>query len=304
MTDLRHPAWIVDRARVSARVLERFDEVVGFPGTIVRVDSVTTGWQLPDGLPAPALPAPQLVELDWAARERGTVEPVWWCDDGVLLARWNRYDAETFYLLSDPDLLNNGGLGRGDNARLVLALLDELGCRGGGVLLDETLHGHTLASSSTSALLRPPLVFVTLHLVLLALALLWFANGRFGTPPSPLRARRDGKAFLIANTASLLLVGKHHEHLLQRYLTQSLREVARARQVPATGRREAVALRLDRLPAAGKPKPSTRCASFSARSKSVTTEADLARLAAEIHAWKLEMLHGTHGPARNRRPAA
>ena len=154
------------------------------------------------------------------------------------VGRWRRYEAETFYILADPDLLNNGGLGRGENARLMLHLLREMEADAGGVLVDETLHGFSLATSPTAALTRPPLVWITLHLVLLAAALLWLANGRFGTPPSPLRARRDGKAFLIANTASLLLVGRHHQHLLGRYLTQSVREAKSGREPqgnPAVG---------------------------------------------------------------------
>lgn len=305
VADPFRPAWVAGRDRVPPRAHERLLEVIGLPAEIVHADSMAaTGWHLPDGLPAPELPAPQLLELDAAAAAEGEIEPLWWCDAGVLLARWRRYERETFYILADPDLLNNGGLGRGENARLVLSLVDDLTPGDGAVVVDETLHGFSRASSPTSALLRPPLVWVVLHLLLLAAGLLWLANGRLGTPPSPLRARRDGKAFLIANTASLLLVGRHHEHLLRRYLNQTVREIARARQVAATGSRERVVARLDRLPGAGSPRPSERCASLAARSTSVGTEAELARVATEIHAWKLEMLHGTHRPARNRRPAA
>ena len=207
-TDPLRPRWILARGRVPASAHDRLRAVIELPAEIVQIDSLAaTNWQLPDGLPAPDLPAPQLLVLDAVDEEAGILEPIWSCDEGVLLASWHRHEGEVFYILSDPDLLNNGGLSRGENAHLVLALLESLGARDGGVLLDETLHGYTLASSSIAALLQPPLIFLTLHLVLLALCLLWLANGRFGTPPSPLRARRDGKAFLIANTASLLLVG-------------------------------------------------------------------------------------------------
>jgi len=298
----RRPGWVADRRPLAPATLERVCALFELPARAFTAADAPTGWQLTDDLPPPVLDRPQLLEP--LAAGDGELEPVWWCDQGVLLARWERGLAEEFYVLSDPGLLNNAGLGRGANARLVLALLAALGAPPGGVLIDETLHGHAVAPAPAAALLRPPLLWLTLHLLLLALVALWTANARLGRPHRRERAGRDGKAFLVASTASLLLIGGHRGHLLRRYLDHAVRTVARARHVPATGSVADVAARLDRLPGVGTPAPSVRCARLAARADHDLDTGGLLAAAREVHTWTREMRHGTRRPARDRRPAA
>ncbi len=298
--------WIGGRAELPTSTVDAVAEVLELPGEVTRPQAVPTGWDLPADLPPPTLERPQLLRA--ADAGNGRLVPLWSCDQGMLLARWERqYAEETVLVLSDPDLINNLGLGRGANARLALAALALAGAPPGPVLIDETLHGHALPRSPGAALLRPPLLWLLLHLILLALAALWSANQRFGRPAPAARAGRDGKAFLVASTASLLLVGGHRGHLLRRYLEHAVRGAARARHVSATGPPGEVARRLDRLPAAHRAPAmaaATLCDRMLARADQPLDAAGLLAAAREIHAWTREMHHGTRRPARDHRPAA
>ncbi len=298
--------WIGGRAELPTSTVDAVAGMLELPGRVVRPSAPLTGWDLPEDLPLPTLADPQLLQATDAGN--GRLEPVWSCDQGLLLARWERqYTEETVLVLSDPDLFNNLGLGRGANAQLALAALALAGAPPGPVLIDETLHGHALPRSPGAALLRPPLLWLLLHLGLLALALLWWANQRFGDPAPATRAGRDGKAFLVASTASLLLVGGHRGHLLRRYLDHSIRGAARARHVPATGPLRGVARRVDRLPGARRGPSAgaiTLCDRMLARADRPLAAGGLLAAAREIHAWTREMHHGTRRPARDHRPAA
>ncbi|MEZ4386916.1 MAG: hypothetical protein R3D98_04955 [Candidatus Krumholzibacteriia bacterium] len=298
----QRPGWIRARAAVPDTVLGRVRSLLPLPARLPLVEAAaTSGWHLPDGLAAPDLPAPRLLSHEAMDAQ---LQPVWWCDQGVLLARLVDEDFADFLVLSDPDLLNNQGLGRGGNAALVMRMLDDLGVQDHGVLIDETLHGYTLAGSPLAAVLRPPLVWITLHVLLLAGLLLWQANAGLGSPRTAVRPGRDGKAFLVANTASLLLVGGHRGHLLRRYLLHALQEVARARRVPIVGTAAELAARLDRLPGLAAPRPGDLCRRYEIMATGHLAPAALLRAARAIHAWKREMLHGDHHAARDGRPAA
>jgi hypothetical protein len=297
----RRPRWIGDRVQATDAA-SRFRDLARMPVSVVRTADSLQGWSMPADLPTPVVDTPQLLEP--ASSGDGWLEPVWACDQGILLARWHRYEAETFYVLSDPDLLNNAGLGRGANARLLVALLEAIGAPPGTVVMDETLHGHALPAAPGAALLRPPLLWVSLHLLLLAGLALWWANLRTGGPRRTARAGRDGKAFLVASTASLLVMSGHRGHLLARYLDHAVRAVARARHLPATGTVTDVAARLDRLAPAGAERPTDLCARIRGRTEKTLDAAGLLTAAREIHTWTREMLDGTRRPARDRRPAA
>lgn len=153
------------------------------------------------------------------------------CDDGVLVARHELEGGPEVWVISDPDILNNQGLDRADNAVLVYQLLTrELAAT--GVVFDETIHGFNRAPGLLSELRSFPLVLAVLQGLLLAGIVLWAGMGRFGKPLPPGTGLAPGKEVLIDNTARLLAGGGHAADSLTRYFRQTTRAVAAAHFLP------------------------------------------------------------------------
>lgn len=218
------------------------------------------------------------------------LEPVVACRGGSLIARLATEEKPAIYLISDPDLLNNHGLGKGANAEVVVSFLTrEL--RAGGVVFDETIHGLTRNTGLLAEALRFPMVLGTLQGVVLLGAVLWAGMGRFGKPlppPSPLSA---GKEILIDNTAKLLTNGGHAVDSLAQYFRQTTRAVAAHYFLPPDLPEPERLARLQKLTAArgyalslgeveqsiGRVPPGPRGAEVAAR------------IARRLYHWRLEM---------------
>jgi hypothetical protein len=148
-------------------------------------------------------------------------EPVVACAGGTLIAR----RGPRTFLIADPDLLNNQGLGRAGNAEAVYQLLaHDTGAT--GVVFDETIHGFDRVPGLLAESLRFPLVLGVLQSLLLLGAVLWAGMGRFGKPLPAAPALAAGKEVLIDNTAKLLASGGHAGDSLLRYFRQTTRAVA------------------------------------------------------------------------------
>lgn len=155
------------------------------------------------------------------------LKPLVWSRDGILVARWRSRDPATrIYLVSDPDVISNHGLARGDNPLVVLRLLQaELDAR--ALNVDEVVHGFTRERPFLSELMRFPLVLGVAHLTLLLLLVLWAGMGRFGKPSSPPSRIQAGKLALIHNTADLLSFRAKAADSLLRYFDEMVLAVAR-----------------------------------------------------------------------------
>ena len=167
--------------------------------TLVRPVTPATAWT--GELPVPTLDQPQLLKSP-------VLRPLLATADGMLVGELAEEDWRVI-VVSDPDLLETHGLGRGDNALLVVRLLERLGAGARPVVLDETLHGYDLQPSIARELLRFPLVLATLQAGLTALLLAWAALVRFGRPRRPAPLLRAGTGFLVESTAGLLQHGGH-----------------------------------------------------------------------------------------------
>jgi len=139
--------------------------------------------------------------------------------------------------LSDPSALTNRHLKEADNAVLAVNLagvfsvrrLDLASLAKGPVYFDEYHHGLREKRSLASVLVRPPLLWVTLQVVLALLLFLHAASRRFG-PPAPLareRAHRASREY-VAAMASLYQSAGARGVVLQRLAQGFRREVARA----------------------------------------------------------------------------
>ncbi|MBW8873991.1 MAG: hypothetical protein JF614_03440 [Acidobacteria bacterium] len=154
------------------------------------------------------------------------LEPVIQCDGGLLVARRPaRSGRPQVVVIADPDLLNNQGLGRGENAAAVYQLFArELAAQ--GVVFDETVHGFNRTPGLLAEALRFPMVLAVLQGLVLLGVVLWAGMGRFGKPLPAAAGLAAGKAVLIGNTAELLAGGGHAADSAMRYFQQTTRAVA------------------------------------------------------------------------------
>lgn len=187
---------------------------------------------------APSLALPQVLSADDLH-----FEPLLATPEGLLAAKVRDVP---LYLVADPDLLNTSGLARGDNALYAHRLLvDRLEAR--SFVVAEEIHGYAVTPSIWRALLRPPLVLVTLHLTALVVLVLWAGTGRFGRPlPAPPRVA-PGKGTLVENTALLLAAGAHYDESVDQYLQWTARRTAERFSIPTGGGLRRLVARLARL---------------------------------------------------------
>lgn len=105
----------------------------------------------------------------------------------------------------DPDLINNYGMSRLENAELGERLIvNALHGESQTVVFDLTLNGLGRSRSLLTLAFEPPFLAATLCLMLAVLVLGWRAFNRFGPPLLGTRALAFGKRALVSNAAGLI----------------------------------------------------------------------------------------------------
>ena len=226
-------------------------------GRVVRIVAERNGgasrrWRNHLGDGVPAIDAPQLI-----AGFGGELEPLVVAGDRVLLGQVG--DGRVA-VLSDPDLLANHGLHRGDNAALALAVIDRLLPTGGAVLFDETLHGFAIDYSLWRSLFQPPYLAATLLALAAAALIVWRASVRFGAPLAreSVPGWHGGAATLIENAGRLLAADSHAELIARRYAEATRAEARRRLRLPLPRKKRAQRNRRTPRhprPAAGRSRP-------------------------------------------------
>ncbi len=150
-------------------------------------------------------------QLQWVADKH----PLIAAGDGKAVL--TEVEDERFYILTDPDLINNFALRDSDKAAAALKLIEFLQPEEGPVMFDLTLHGVGRKYDLAKLLVEPP--FLALTLTILAAAALAFLHGlgRFGPPRADQRAIAFGKRALVDTTAMLLRRAGRLEELGDRY---------------------------------------------------------------------------------------
>ncbi len=258
-------------------------------------------------------------EIDWKSnrfgREASLAQPQLMTSDGltplidsnlgVLLG-----EAEDSYgrlwVLSDPDLISNQGLKRGDNAIIAVGMVQELLPPGGSAIVDEVIHGFRRDRSLWRALFEFPIIIITINALAAVAVLLWTATGRFGSPISVEPPLKAGKTTLIGNAAGLLQFGGHTAEILGRYLAVTLADVASRVHAPAQLGGAALDQWLERIGKArhvqGVPTQLRREAEL-ASAAGRADDRRLLHVARDLHRWKREMLHGSGDDLLGRRTA-
>jgi hypothetical protein len=106
-------------------------------------------------------------------------------------------------LVFEPDLLDNYGLARPENAAFAERLL-ATGAPGQAVTFDLSLAGHARSANLLTLAFEPPYLAATLCLLAAALAVGWRAFRRFGPPLAAERETAFGKRALVGHTAALI----------------------------------------------------------------------------------------------------
>ena len=219
--------------------------------------------------------------------------------DGILLGEI-RQGNRRIWVLADPDIIENHGIGRADNARLAVDIVDQFRGNDGPIVIDETIHGFRGSGASPLSLLAFfPFSLFGIHALLAAVLLLWATIGRFGAPARMTPVFTADKRALIANTAALIDHGGHHAALLQRYGMVNVQEAARALRAPRGLSDAALIAWLDR---AGKSRGLKVQAGDLLRETTSLTRKDLTRAFARARAmyfWKKEIVDGSGGRTRD-----
>ncbi|RWA70740.1 MAG: DUF4350 domain-containing protein [Mesorhizobium sp.] len=137
-------------------------------------------------------------ELQWVADEH----PLIAAGDGRAVL--TELDNEPFYILTDPDLINNAALKDEQKAAAALDMIAMLEPAKGAVMFDLTLHGIGQNYDLAKLLVEPPFLALTLSVLVAAALAFLHGLGRFGPPRAEGRAIAFGKRALVDTTAMLL----------------------------------------------------------------------------------------------------
>ncbi len=130
----------------------------------------------------------------------------------------------------EPDLLDNYGMARRENALMARMLFDAAaGDREGPVLFDMTMNGLGRGTNLLTLAFAPPFLAATLCLLIAAIVVAWRGFRRFGPPLAETRAIAFGKRQLVANSAGFIrrtgrihLLGPPYAELLRERIARLL----------------------------------------------------------------------------------
>lgn len=137
-------------------------------------------------------------------------------------------DAHWTIFVVEPDLVNNYGLAKPENAEAALALVREAGYGGDyeSVTIDMTLNGFGGADNLLTLAFRPPFLAATLCLILAMLIVGWRAFLRFGPAAVSGPEIAFGKKRLVSNGAGLIVRANRFGLLAAPYADLSARRLA------------------------------------------------------------------------------
>ena len=255
------------------------------PGTQVAVE---TGWRRPvlhgaDGKFAPDTILP-LGRLDGLQTISGPGWRAALADEQGRAVLAESVNHPGVYVLAEPDLLNNQGLGDVDTARAGMAILQMLSGED-GLVFDVTLNGFGQGRSLARLMLEPPWLAATLCVLAAVLLTGWQALARFAAPIAEGRAVALGAAALVDNSAGLIRMGGKEAALAPAYAASTFSQVARAGGAPVV----AGAQETDWLARAAERRGLADPRELAAAAAAVRTRDELMALAGHLYQWRLEM---------------
>jgi hypothetical protein len=206
--------------------------------------------------------------------------------DGILLGQIKQ-GKTLIYILSDPDLLNNHGLIKGNNAALVVRIVDKARNKG-FISFDGSVQKMRGAISLWRQLFLPPLLGLLLLVVASIAVLVWHAAQRLRPPLKLDFGLASGKLGLVENSAALFDPLEHRTFLKQRYLDSVIAEIVAVIPSIARVQGEVRQRALDQL---GETRQTSD--TFTSLQNLIGIDGVSASVAARrIHIWKQEILRG------------
>lgn len=164
---------------------------------------------------------------------------------GIVLAQ---VGSRNLYVLSEPDLINNHGMGSERQARSALAMLDYLNSTdSSSILFDVTANGLGRSRSPLKLAFDPPFLAVTLIVFAAMVLAAWQALNRFGPVRRRQRAIAFGKAALVDNSAAMIRKARREASLGDRYVDVIRSRAVALFRLPTTLSPEALDARLEGL---------------------------------------------------------
>ncbi len=295
----KRPGWLADTYVLSEGEVDPVLDLLNADIKLVRTARVDHWSQNGLGID-PDIPSPvQLIQF-----QPKVIRPIVASAQGILVGEINK-DDRAIWILSDPDVIENHGIARGNNAAFAVALFNEFRMHQRGLLFDETEHGYAARPPGPLKLLFAfPYVFATLQGGIAILLLLWATVGRFGKAepgPTPLAAGKQG---LIRNAASLLAFAGRDPVIVRRYVLETLQDAARQLHAPKGIVAESQLAWLQRV---GKARRATvDCAAVIGRldalpAGSRSRSAALQSIAQDIYRWKRGIIDGHPADPGNHR---
>ncbi|MBB3954282.1 DUF4350 domain-containing protein [Novosphingobium sediminicola] len=192
------------------------------------------------------------------------------------------YRGQNLALIFEPDLANNAGFTREENAQITLRLIDDLLPEGQrGVMFDLTLNGHARQPNLLTLAFTPPYLAATLALILAGVAVLWRAYARFGPPLAPARDIAFGKRALAENSAGLIARARRFHLLPAPYADAARGRIAAALGLAPHGDPAGIDAAIERALLARAPDLSYTAASAALRAARRPSE--ILRAARQLH---------------------
>jgi hypothetical protein len=230
--DRDRPYWLVQDKLVAEHDVNAVLRLVDQDASIARVSTMTSLAGDPALAGSPSISKPQLMLSK-------LLRPVLSAPEGMLIGE-RRIGNRRVVVLSDPDIISNHGLARGDNSVIAVSLIQYLlGERRyrtahGTLIFDEFVHGFTPKPLNLlNILFQFPFVLVTVQMAVVIALLIWAATARFGAPIPVAGPLVEGKRSLIDTGARLLTQARRVSDLSQRYVEAVVADTARCLHTPA-----------------------------------------------------------------------
>ena len=223
------------------------------------------------------------------------IEPIVSAWEGVLVGAAT-VRGKTLFVISDPDLLSNAGIGRGDHAALLLDLIELMRPADGTVIVDEVVHGFFRSPSLWRTLFERPFLAVTAIAMTALVILIWAASRRFGAAlPAP-HPHAATESDLIENAIDLLHQAGHEQEIALVYPAIVRRELLQHFHAPRNMTTAERIRWIDQIGAARRIDPPYETLNrelAAAVTANTSGGSRLLRAIQRLHHWKQEMIHGS-----------
>ncbi|CAM5509197.1 hypothetical protein MAUB1S_08502 [Mycolicibacterium aubagnense] len=268
--DAAHEGWELHIGRLPASEVDQW--LARFVEVKIGRDKAEAGrLRVRDGVFA----APAPPDLQWAASEDALISAGG--DHAVLIEAKD----EPFFVLTDPDILDNAALKDPQRAAAAIGLIKMVRPNDDPVMFDLTLHGANRQHDLMKLLLEPPFLALTLSVLAAAALALAHGLGRFGPADAETRAIPFGKRALVETTAQLMRRAGRLDLLGPRYVVLMRRRAAAILGAPHGLRDEA----LDDWIASRDKDGKGGYASLSHAVRKADSEAELTSSARRLHDW-------------------